>query len=323
MTNVNASGARPRIMLSVAERDDSFDRLVAELAPRADVTTVGLSGYSLAGVDIFIGKKMPAKALAGADKLKAVFAYKTGVDDFPLAEFAERGIMLFNSHINSGYIARYAFALSAALVGRIVEFDRRMRKGDWAQRDPYWRSIFSMRVGLVGYGHIGREIHRLMGETNGIECYTLDRGKDYTGIKTVKTLDELCAVCDILILSLPKTPATENMFDARVFGLLNGKYIVNVGRGNCIDEKALYDALRSHTLAGAAIDAWRSKPKRGEKHIPFDVPLDTLDNIILSSHKAMQVSDGHDRYIDDVIRSVTVYLDGRIPEDLTDCKDGY
>lgn len=321
--NKTETGKRQKIVLSVAEMDDAFSQLARELEKRADVAVAGLDDYSLADIDIFIGKKMRAEKLKDANRLKAVFAYKTGIDDFPLKEFSERGVKLFNSHVNSEYIAQYAFALSTALVGRIVEFDRRMRKGDWATRDPYWRSISSMRVGLVGYGHIGRAIHHLMGVVNGIECYTLDRGKDYAGIKTVKTLDELCKVCDILILSLPKTPATDKMFDKRVFALLKGKYIVNVGRGNCIDEVALYDALKSGTLAGAAIDTWRSKPKNGERHIPFDVALDTLDNIILSSHKAMQLRDGHDRYVDDVLISVTEYLDGKIPDDMVDCKEGY
>lgn len=312
---------KTKIVLSVGGMDDAFAHLAEELSKRADVTIAGLDDYSLVGADIFIGKKMSAAKLEKADKLKAVFAYKTGVDDFPLKELGERNVKLFNSHVNAGYIAQYAFALSAALVARVAEFDRRMRQGDWATGDPHWKSIQYVKVGLVGYGHIGREVARLMSAC-AIECYTIDRGGRYD-IKTVKNLDELCKVCDILVLSLPKTQATDKMFDAHVFSLLKGKYIVNVGRGNCIDENALYDALKSGTLAGAAIDAWNSKPVKGEKHIPFSVPLNTLDNIILSSHKAMMLADGHKKYVDDVLKSVNEYLDGREPDCLVDFNKGY
>lgn len=312
----------PRIVLSVGSMTTAFEKLQRRLSQRAEVVVTGLGDYSLKDVDIFIGKKMDKRKLEEENRLCAVFAYKTGVDDFPLTELGKRGIWLFNSHANSEYIAQYAFVLATALAGRIVEFDRRMRKGDWAVSDPYWRSIQSMKIGLVGYGHIGKEVHRIM-KRNGVECFTLDRGKEYKDIATVKTLDELCEACDMLILSLPKTPETDGMFNERVFNLLKEKYIVNVGRGNCIDETALYSALKSKTLAGAAIDTWRSKPKRGEKHIPFTVPLDELDNLILSSHKAMQLSDGHDKYVADILWGVTEFLNGVIPDSVVDCREGY
>lgn len=313
---------RTKICLSVASIDAAFERMRDALSALADVTVCGLDGYSLDGVDIFIGKKLNAEKLADANALRAVFAYKTGVDDFPLAALAARGVAVYNSHVNSEYIAEYAFALAAALTARIVESDRRMRLGDWAMSDRLWRSVFNMTVGLVGYGGIGRAVHDVL-RKNGIDCVTLDRGKAYDGIRTVKTLDELCAACDLLILSLPKTPETDGMFDSRVLGLLKGKYIVNVGRGNCIDERALYEALVSRSLAGAAIDAWREKPTGDEKLLPFDVPLETLDNIILSPHKAMFIADGHERYVLDVLDNVAGYLGGKPPRNRVDLTAGY
>lgn len=302
--------------------DDAFRRMESELGNLADVSVCGLDDYDLRGVDIYIGKKLQAEKLKTADKLRAVFAYKTGVDDFPLGELSARGITVCNSHANSEYIAEYAFALATALPARVVESDRRMRGGDWSKSDPYWRSVFSMTVGLVGYGHIGKAVHDIM-KRNGIKCVTLDRGKKYDGIATVKTPEELCGACDMLVLSLPKTSDTDRMIDARIFSLLNGKYIVNVGRGNCIDEPALYEALRCGVLAGAAIDTWREKPKADEKLLPFDVPFETLDNIILSPHKAMQIYDGHEKYVEDVIENVKDYLSGKSPRNVVDCKGGY
>ena len=207
---------KPRILLSIAETDDAFASMVKALSPHAEVIVAGLEDYSLKGVDAFVGKKTDAAKLAEADRLKAVFAYKTGVDDFPVRELGERGILLVNSHVNSRYIAEYAFGLAIALVSRIAEFDRKMRQGDWDIEDPYWKSLFAMKAGLVGFGHIGRELHALLA-ANGIPTMTIDRGKDYPdGVELVPSLEELCRKADILFLSLPRTSATNGMFGKEI-----------------------------------------------------------------------------------------------------------
>lgn len=312
-----------KICLSVATLDDEFIEMRDRLSAVADVTVTGLKDYSLDGIDVFIGKMLDGKALDRASSLKAVFAYKTGVDDFPLDALAVKGVTLCNSHANSRYIAEYAFSLAVTLVSRTAEFDRKMRVGDWSLADPYWKSLIGMRVGLVGYGGIGREIHRLL-SAFGIKTYTIDRGKNYDGITALPTLDELCRKCDLLILSLPNTRETDNMINARVLDMLGGKFIVNVGRNNCIDESALYAALKSGALGGAAIDTWREKQRDGSKPLkPFDAPFDTLDNIVLSSHKAMQVFDGHARYVDDTTDNVLGFIAGKPLRNVVDLKTGY
>ena len=80
-----------RICLSIAKMDDAFQTMVDVLGEHAQVDVVGLDGFSLEGYDIFIGKKLSADALRTADRLKAVFAYKTGVDEFPLEQLREMG----------------------------------------------------------------------------------------------------------------------------------------------------------------------------------------------------------------------------------------
>ena len=309
------------ILLSVDKMDSSFDKLVKRLSDNANVTVCGLEGFDLHGVDIFIGKKLGVTELNTANKLKAVFTYKTGVDEFPLDEFDKMGVTLCNSHANSSYIAQYAFALALALTARVVEFDKNLRQGDWSP-SLYWKSLFGMKVGLVGYGSIGKEIHKLL-SANGIQTYTLNRGKIYNGISTVDTLVQLCEATDLLILSLPKTEQTNDMFNAEIFAHLKGKYIVNVGRGNCIDEEALYQSLVNDGLAGAAIDTWRQKSRGEAKLFPSKKHFEKLHNVLLSPHKAMQVDDGHDAYVMDVLSNVLSYLDGRPPRNVVDLTKGY
>ena len=310
-----------KILLSVDKMDASFSALFTKLSAVADVTVVGLEGLDLTDVEIFIGKKLGAKELATANRLRAVFTYKTGVDEFALEQLAEMGVVLCNSHANSEYIAQYAFALALALTARVVEFDKNLRQGDWSA-NLNWKSLFNMKVGLVGYGSIGKEIHKLL-LANGIETFTINRGKTYRDVTTVGTLVELCEATDLLILSLPKTAETNDMFNAEIFSHMQGKYLVNVGRGNCIDEEALYQSLVKGEVAGAAIDTWRHKSRGEQKLFPSQKHFEQLNNVLLSPHKAMMVEDGHDKYVMDVLDNVLAYLNGKAPRNVVDLTKGY
>lgn len=313
-----------KICLSIASENVEFSNMIATLRKYAQVDVVGLEGFSLAGYDIFIGKKLSAEALRTADRLKIAFAYKTGVDNFPLEEMAEKGIALVNSHADSQIIAEYAFGLSLSLVNRITECDKKLRSGIWYDNsNPYWESFFDMKVGLLGYGHIGKQIHRIL-QKNGIETYTLQRGKDYQDIIAVDTLEQLMEKTNILILSLPKTPATDDIINKESLKLLKGKYIVNVGRSNCIDLKALYNALKNNRIGGAAIDTWDEKPKDTTTTLyPSQYPFQELDNVVLSPHQATRINVGHQRYVSDITQKVIAYIQTGALTDVVDLQKGY
>ena len=313
-----------KICLSVSCMDVHFQHMVDELQKEAQVDVVGLDGFSLEGYDLFIGKKLSKEILATADRLKAVFAYKTGVDNFPMAELKQKDILLINSHIDAKIIAEYAFGLSLSLVNRITECDKKLRKGIWYDKEnPYWESFFDMKVGLLGYGHIGKNIHQIL-LRNQVKTYTIDRGHRYENIQLVHTVEELCDTCDLIILSLPKTPETDLLFNADLLRHMEGKYLVNVGRSNCIDEKALYESLKSGWLAGAAIDTWATKPKTLEEQLyPSKFPLAELENIVLSPHQAMKVESGHSRYVEDTLAKVRAYLHHEPLTDQVDLVKGY
>ena len=181
---------KTKVLLSIDKMDDACRAFCDKVGEIASVEVANTTDFDLDGVDVFVGKRLPADKLARADRLKAVFTYKTGVDEIALDELYRRGIILCNSHANSVYIAQYAFTLALAITARVVEYDKNLRKGDWSAEQS-WRSLFSMKVGLVGYGSIGREIDRLL-RANGIATCTLDRGRNYE-IETASTLTELAS----------------------------------------------------------------------------------------------------------------------------------
>lgn len=313
-----------KICLSISKEDVEFKRMVDALSDYAQVDVVGLSDYDLTGYDIFIGKSMNAKALHNADRLKAVFAYKTGVDDFPLKEFSERNIILVNSHVNADIIAEYTLGLCVCLVNRISESDKKLRQGIWYDNEnPYWESFFDMKVGILGYGCIGKRINALL-RRNNMQTFTLNRGKEYSDIGVMNTLEELFEGIDVLILALPKTSQTNTIINQDTLKLLKGKYIVNVGRSNSIDQEALYHALKDKWIAGAAIDTWDEKPRNSYAKLnPSKQPLVELDNIVLSPHQATRNKYGHQRYVRDVTEKVIKYIQYGEITDQVDLNKGY
>lgn len=313
-----------KICLSIAKEDSEFRKMKQKLEQFAQVDVVDLSGYDLSGYDIFIGKRMSVRALETADRLKVAFAYKTGVDNFPLEEMEKRGIALVNSHADANVVAEYAFGLSVSLVNRITECDKKLREGIWYDNvRPYWESFFDMKVGLLGYGRIGKHLNRLL-RRNEIETFTLNRGKTYTDIVAVDTLEELIDRTDILILSLPKTPDTDQIINERMLSRMGGKYIVNVGRSNSIDQAALYDALVKGTVLGAAIDTWDKKPKNKDSKLnPSKLPFVELNNVVLSPHQATRIKAGHQRYVADTVEKVIRYITTGEITDQVDLKKGY
>ena len=317
---------RYRICLSVSTLDAEFQKMKDALEKVADVVVEGLENIDLSGCDIFIGKKLSKTALKTADKLKAVFAYKTGVDDFPLEQLKKMGVIVMNSHADAKYIAEYACGLGISLLNRITEFDKKMRKGIWYDdRNPYWRSIFDTKIGLLGYGHIGKSIHKVL-KHNNIATYTVDRGKKYEDINLVSSVEDLCRECDLIIVSLPKTKQTDNIFNKDTIKLLKDKYIVNVGRSNCIDHKALYESLRHEHMAGAAIDTWDKKPRKSDEiFFPADsqYSLYELENVVISPHQAMRVSVGHARYVEDTLNKVLDYIKDGTVRDVVNLDLGY
>lgn len=318
----------PKLQIYVDKLDPDFQAMKLRLSHYAQVELIVGDPVSLKGVDIMVGKRLNEEVLATADRLKAIFAYKTGVDDFPSKALFEKGIALYNSHVDATPIAQYAFALALTLVTRINEFDELMKEGIWYDHDrPYWRSLFNMKVGLLGYGRIGQAINSILLD-NHIKTYTIQtKGHDasyYQKTNALPDLDALLRECDLIIASLPKTPETDDLFNQATLAKMKGKYLVNVGRGNCINEKDLYEALKTHQLAGAALDTWNQKAKdNGEKFFASPYPFQDLHNVITSPHRASFTEEGHSRYVKDATENVIEYLQTGSSPNLVDLKKGY
>lgn len=329
MKKTNESKTKTKILIAADDiNNQAFINMKNNLSKYASVDLVNQNIKSLADYDIFVGKYLSSKLLKTANKLRAIFAYKTGVEEFPLNELKERGINIYNSHCNALIIAEYTIGLLMSLTQRISEFDKKMREGIWYDyANPYWCSIKDMKIGILGYGNIGKQINILLNKLE-IKTYTIKRSnkKTYENINTVKNFDALVNECDVIISALPDTPDTRKIFNKKVFEKMKGKYLVNVGRGSVINEKDLFNALKNKDIAGAAIDTWENKAIHGsnKKVLPSkNVHFELLDNIILSPHQATKTKGWQENYINDTQRNIINYILGNEVDNKVNLTKGY
>lgn len=234
--------------------------------------------------------KIDANLMKSAPKLKAISNMAVGYDNIDIPEATSHGIVVgYTPGVLTETTADFAFALLMAAARRIVEADTYTRKGQWKTWEPMvllGQDIHRATLGLVGLGRIGMEIaKRAKGFNMKVIYYDeLRRSQEeerQLGVEYVPELSALLSQSDFVSLHVPLSPKTRHLISAAEFALMKTTAIlVNTSRGPVVDQKALYEALKSHQILAAAIDVSEVEP------ISPDDPLLTLDNIIIAPHIA-------------------------------------
>jgi len=235
-------------------------------------------------------------------ELRIVANYAVGVDNVDLAAARERGIVVTNTpDVLTRATAEHTLALLLALVRRVVEGDRLLRRREAWRIEPTFmlgRGLAGRTLGVVGPGRIGREVARLA-EALGMQ--TVAAGRD-------DSLDEVLAA-DVVSLHVPLTEESRHLIDADALGRMRpAAVLVNTSRGPVVDEDALVHALRVGTIAGAALDVFEDEPR-------VHPGLLELDNVVLTPHIASATHEAREAMgllCVDALRAVL--LDGRRPE---------
>lgn len=272
--------------------------------------------------------------LLDAPALQHVIIPFVGLDpEFRKKLLARPHLKVYNSHYNAAFVAQHMLALLLACASRLIEADRPLRQGDWRQRYDDLESVFlpGKTCLLLGYGAIGKALVLLV-RALGMKVSVLKRqtGKTVTekGLTVYDTsqLHQALEQADVILCSLPGTPETENMLDARAFAhMRQGSILVNVGRGSVIDQYALYDALKSGHLLAAGIDVWWQYPKTKEDRastFPSTAPLHTLPNIIMSPHRANRFAQEELARLNDVTQTLLAITQG-LERNRIDVERGY
>jgi D-3-phosphoglycerate dehydrogenase len=210
--------------------------------------------------------------------LKVIVRGGAGLDTIDHEYAKEKGITVMNTPLaNSKSVAELAIGYMLMMARSLYKASATMKAEKWEKKAFNGDEIGGKTLGLIGIGNIGKEVtKRALAMEMTVVAYD-PYVKEMAGVKLV-SLDELLAQSDYISLHLPKTKESSNMIGKEQFAKMkNGVRIVNCARGGIVNEEALYEALTSGKVAGAALDVFNEEP-------PTDWKLAKLDNVIASPH---------------------------------------
>ncbi|MCW2822007.1 MAG: phosphoglycerate dehydrogenase [Marmoricola sp.] len=260
------------------------------------------------------------EVLLAAKRLKVVARAGVGLDNVDVRAATQNGVMVVNaptSNITSA--AELAVALMLAAARHISPAHAALTRGEWKRNSFSGTELFEKTLGIVGLGRIGVLVaNRLAAFGMHVIAYDpyvqAGRGAQM-GVRMV-SLEELMAESDFLSVHLPRTPETIGLIGAEQLALARpGLVVVNAARGGIVEEKALYDALKTGRIAAAGLDVFAREPCT-------DSPLLELENVVATPHLGASTAEAQEKAGLAVARSVRLALSGELVPDAVNVQGG-
>ena len=306
----------PRIKLA-----DASDLL--RLEHRGDPAARERLDTLLADTEVIYGFRLPRNVMARAPRLKWIQAMSAGVNHFLDADMQAGAVILTNT---SGI---HAAPISEFVIGLMLMFAKQATACFQAKQEKQWRRLTPVllrdkTVGIVGLGSIGREVARLAGAFHMRVLATRRSAKKQGRARYVDTvfppsqLHRLLAGSDFVVVALPLTQETAKFIgEAELRAMKPGAYLINIARGDIVDEAALVRALEEHWIAGAGLDVFVTEP------LPAESRLWELPNVILTPHISGGMEDYDQQAAGLFAENLGRYLSGRKLLNVVDKGKGY
>ncbi len=247
----------------------------------------------------------------GAPKLRWVQTAAVGTDTL-MRNGLREGVLVSNAAgLKGPTVAEHAISLLLGLCHCLPIMERNRQAVNWGDTEIRKRmtSLEEKTLVVGGYGSIGREIVR---KAKAFDMHVIAVNRSGTGgppadrVIPMSELNGALGEADAVVLALPITADTKGLFGARRLGLMKpGSYLVNVGRGEVVDEAALIEALKAGRIAGAGLDVFEREP------LPADSPLWGMSNVIISPHVATVAGETFKRFAALVGENIDRFRAGR------------
>ncbi|HXB22605.1 MAG TPA: D-2-hydroxyacid dehydrogenase [Candidatus Solibacter sp.] len=280
------------------------------------LTSDDLDTRQVADLDVLITCSMTPQQFLAAPSLKWIHAPTAAVHELLFPELIDSGVVVTNSgEVHGPLVAEHAITLLLALAKRIPQSVRHQQKREWAQQElwdghPRPREVAGATAVVVGMGSIGREFTaraRALGLR--VVAVRKDPAKGAHGADAVYPathLDEVLPEADFVLLCAPLTSATAGLMDGpRLARMKRDAYLINVGRGTLVDERALIEALGNRAIGGAALDVFAEEP------LPPSSPLWSMENLLITPHNGASINGLWERHHRLIQENMARFLSGR------------
>lgn len=275
-----------------------------------ELTAERLDGASIAVVNKV---RITAEVLDAVPSLRLVAVAATGLNNVDLDACRSRGVAVCNIR---GYaehtVPEHVFMLLLALRRNLIAWRETLRAGAWQRAEMFclfdheMHDLHDSTLGLIGYGSIGRGVHRLA-EAFGMRVLIAEQRDAVEPRPGRVAFEEVLRAADAISLHTPLTEATRGLIGAAEFGLMRRHAVlINTARGGVVDEIALLEALRSGRIAGAATDVLSVEPPRtGNPLLDADLP-----NLLLTPHVAWASREAMQGLADQLIDNIEAFVAG-------------
>ena len=259
---------------------DAFDEALPSMLARYGEVTDDKGRLADAEIVLIRSKtKVTKEYIDSAPNLKMVIRGGVGLDNVDLVYAKEKGIIVWNTaDASTTAVAELAFALMIAVPNHLTRADSSMREGKWLKKELKRTELHSKTLGILGLGRIGLALAQRAGA---FHMRVLGWHPDvyFTDLAEIcETIEEVLPQSDFVSLHMPLLPDTKGLINKETLKLFkDGAYLINTGRGKCVVEEDVVEALKSGKLGGFATDVWYSDP-------PENSPLFDAPNTIFAPH---------------------------------------
>ncbi|MBE7649001.1 phosphoglycerate dehydrogenase [Tenacibaculum finnmarkense] len=290
-TNLTADGFSVETVSKSLSEEELIDKL-------KDVHVLGIRSKT----------QVTKKVIESADKLMVVSAFCIGTKQINLEACKENGVVVFNApYSNTRSVVELAIGEIIMLMRSVFQRSTELHNGQWNKTAQGSREIRGKKLGIIGYGNIGKQLS-VLAEALGMDVYYYDvEDKLALGnASKITTLKELLNIADVITLHVDDNAANKNYIgEAEIAQMKDGVHFVNLSRGFVVDIKALVAGLKSGKIAGAAVDVYPEEPR---KNGDFYTELKGLPNVILTPHVGGSTEEAQKDIADFVPSKIMAYM---------------
>lgn len=267
--------------------------------------------------DIIIANKAPMneRTLKDAANVKLICEFATGYDNVDLEYCKKRGIGVANvKDYSTPAVAQHTIALALYLIGHLPHYDRYVKSGEYAAQDRFsnfdlpFAELEGSTWGIIGMGNIGKKVAKIAAAFGCKVIFHSVTGKSSCNEYEQVDFDTLLAQSDILSLHCPLSDLTRDLIEAEALSKMKKTAVlINVARGPVVNNKDLYEALVSGTIAAAGLDVLEREPITGDNPLG---QIQDSNKLIITPHMAWASTEARMRLVKEVYENIQAFING-------------